>query len=558
MLQDEGTERLLLLTRGVLTGASAMELRAVLLAAAQAQTWRSAQLTLQEVAQSTAALRTMGNMLLPRLEEASVEESMAAAMLAQGGSVAQLTQELEDALQPLSAGPIVRCLTLSMSTQVFCCLHVYYIVPAWNITQAMFSLYFVSISELHDMRVNAASQGWVCCVMNCVWYMQGSDEAGQMLPSIPRRDSLNAQDASASDGAMLTGNSESTPLNGILRDSGSKMAPTDGSSIQTLRSFDVADSATLNDAPVSISADPSRALTVTEELRFADCSECSLDNAADAANWLILRSIDDSEEAMLISEGDALCFGESDAWRRQEEEAEELLPRPEWRQAPTVTVLDGPPVPPLDGSLISTLGPGRQICNVLDVVAQAVAPVKKLCDVVGVELVLLSSSLLLTVNQLLGRSSGSPSLPGAVRERSLQHGTLISVANADSAGRAISHVLDASLQRLGKKGRLLVDIHGGSETNVQVLIADTGTEMLSELIGGGSTRPAGHSAQDAMERMSIGMPVGSGEMGIRIAERLLRENGGSVAVGSWKFDDKEYVRTTVTFQAGSDLSVVAQ
>ena len=184
MLQDAGTERLLLLTRGVLTGASAMELRAVLLAAAQAQTWRSAQLTLQEVAQSTAALRTMGNMLLPRLEEASVEESMAAAMLAQGGSVAQLTQELEDALQPLSAGPTVRCLTLSMSIQVFCCLHVHYMVPAWSITQAMFSLHFVSISELHGIRVNTSSQGWGCCVMSCVWYMQGTDEAGQMLPSI--------------------------------------------------------------------------------------------------------------------------------------------------------------------------------------------------------------------------------------------------------------------------------------------------------------------------------------------------------------------------------------
>lgn len=107
ILQNSDMERLLLLTGGVLTGASAMELRAVLLAVAQVQTWRSAQLTLQEVAQSTAALRTMGHMLLPRLEGASVEESMAAAMLAQGGSVAQLTQELEEALQPLSGGSTV-------------------------------------------------------------------------------------------------------------------------------------------------------------------------------------------------------------------------------------------------------------------------------------------------------------------------------------------------------------------------------------------------------------------------------------------------------------------
>jgi hypothetical protein len=103
VLNDKDMERLLLLTGGVLTGASAMELRAVLLAAAQMQTWRSAQVTLQELAQSTAAIRTMGHMLLPRLEEASVEESMAAGMLAQGGSLAQLAQELEEALQPLSS-----------------------------------------------------------------------------------------------------------------------------------------------------------------------------------------------------------------------------------------------------------------------------------------------------------------------------------------------------------------------------------------------------------------------------------------------------------------------
>lgn len=114
VLRDSDMERLLLLTGGVLTGASAMELRAVLLAAAQLNSWRSAQLTLQEVAQSTAALRTMGHMLLPRLEGASVEESMAAAMLEQGSCVAQLTQELEEALHPLSG-------TSSVRLSLICC-----------------------------------------------------------------------------------------------------------------------------------------------------------------------------------------------------------------------------------------------------------------------------------------------------------------------------------------------------------------------------------------------------------------------------------------------------
>lgn len=274
-----------------------------------------------------------------------------------------------------------------------------------------------------------------------------------------------------------------------------------------------------------------------------------------------------------MSEGDDLNFGESDAWRRchAEEAAAELLPRPAW-QAPVVTMMNVPQNQ--QSSLLAAVEPGRQLCCVLDVVAQAVAPVKKLCDVVGVELVLLSSALLTTVEQLLGRSSGMPALPASGSDRhGVQAGgeaggersTLISVQSADSAGRAISHVLDASLQRVGKKGRVLVDINGGCEAKVEVLIADTGTQVLAELMGdevfgddsSGGT-PSGQSAQDAIERVSIGLPVGSGVMGMRIAERLLRENGASVAVGSWMFDDEEYVRTTVTFQAGEELNILGQ
>lgn len=396
--------------------------------------------------------------------------------------------------------------------------------------------------------------------------MQAGDGAYRVLPSMPRRSSNDALTTS-NNPSVLTDASTRSPWGPEPADS-TAMAAADGMSVQVISSIDVAESAVLGGAPVAIPAQPSRKHAAGDELRFANCNECSLDSrqggAEDAANWLILRSIDDSEAAMLMSEGDALCFGESDAWRRQEQEAAELLPRPAWRHSPAVTVLGDSQG--LNSKLMPAAGSSRQLCSVLDVVAQAVAPVKKLCDVVGVELVLLSSSLLVTVNKLLGGSSGVAALPGGGSDSAVQPSdTLISVASADSAARAISHVLDASLQRVRRKGRVLVDIYGGSEMKVQVLIADTGREMLSDLTGvaafgddasdvsrGTACR---QTAQDAIERMSIGLPVGGGVMGIQIAERLLQENGASVTVGSWMFKDEEYVGTTVTFQAGAELSL---
>ena len=148
------------------------------------------------------------------------------------------------------------------------------------------------------------------------------------------------------------------------------LTATDGLSVQSIRSYDVAESAVLGEAAVPIPAEPSGPRLAGDELRFADCSECVLDSrqggADDAANWLILRSIDDSEEAMLMSEGDDLNFGESDAWRRgHAEQLAELLPRPAWRQAPAVTVVGAPQGQ--HGSLMAAVGPARQLCCVLDV-----------------------------------------------------------------------------------------------------------------------------------------------------------------------------------------------
>jgi hypothetical protein len=124
VLSGPDDERLLLLTAGVLSGACAMELRAVLLAASQAQRQRSVRTKISELHESASAMRTVGEMLLPRLREATLESSMAKAMVVQGSNVSQLARELEDALQPSAS-----------SAQVSASLVVQLVVDGWGCMQ---------------------------------------------------------------------------------------------------------------------------------------------------------------------------------------------------------------------------------------------------------------------------------------------------------------------------------------------------------------------------------------------------------------------------------------
>lgn len=103
--RDEGT---LLTAAHGLSNVSAMELRAVLLAATQAQRARRMQSTLDDLRQSTSAMRTMGKLLTPRLQARSVERDIAGVMLTQGAAVAELAQELESALEPVTSEASVR------------------------------------------------------------------------------------------------------------------------------------------------------------------------------------------------------------------------------------------------------------------------------------------------------------------------------------------------------------------------------------------------------------------------------------------------------------------
>lgn len=104
--------RLLLLCAGALSGACSMELRSVLLVAAQAAQRGDVAAALEEIRDSTATIRTLGHLLRPRLDGGTVEASVTDAMLTQSANVSALARELEAALLPLSADPAVRSLIL--------------------------------------------------------------------------------------------------------------------------------------------------------------------------------------------------------------------------------------------------------------------------------------------------------------------------------------------------------------------------------------------------------------------------------------------------------------
>jgi signal transduction histidine kinase len=86
-----------------LTSVCAMELRAVLLAATHSQRAQSMQTTLHELRQSTTTMRTMAELLTPRVEPESIEGDIASTMLTQGKHVQLLAREMESALQPAAA-----------------------------------------------------------------------------------------------------------------------------------------------------------------------------------------------------------------------------------------------------------------------------------------------------------------------------------------------------------------------------------------------------------------------------------------------------------------------
>jgi hypothetical protein len=96
-----------------------MELRAHLLTAARAQHAKTMQSTLQEIHESSSTMRTMGALLVPRLERSSIERDLAKAMLVQGESLSDLVFELESALLPLTAGQNVRALARRSSYSDF-------------------------------------------------------------------------------------------------------------------------------------------------------------------------------------------------------------------------------------------------------------------------------------------------------------------------------------------------------------------------------------------------------------------------------------------------------
>jgi hypothetical protein len=126
----------------------------------------------------------------------------------------------------------------------------------------------------------------------------------------------------------------------------------------------------------------------------------------------------------------------------------------------------------------------------------------------------------------------------------------------ENASRALSHVLDASMQRIGRRGRVEVAICqralGCSSKErrcdvIEVRVSDTGVNAVEELqpwieaaegpVGGrclgeraAAQLKAEQSAAEAMDRVKAGLPVGSGSMSLRIAEGFIAGFGGSLSV----------------------------
>ena len=108
VLDSTEDEALLVQAASGLSAACAMELRAMLLLAQDEQRTRSMRSALIDLRESTITMRTAGALLTPRLAPASVEQDLADVMLSQGGNVSLLTRELEAALAPHAASPLVR------------------------------------------------------------------------------------------------------------------------------------------------------------------------------------------------------------------------------------------------------------------------------------------------------------------------------------------------------------------------------------------------------------------------------------------------------------------
>eukprot|EP00892_Ulva_mutabilis_P011921 jgi/Ulvmu1/9100/UM005_0195.1 len=456
-LAEPAAMRLLLLTAGVLSGACAMELRSVLLTAAQVTQRANMSAALEEIRDSTATMRTLGHMLRPRLgDAAAVESSITDAMLTQSAHVAALARELEEALQPLSVDNTVRTA---------------------------------------GTRITA-----------------GAEQATPLAALFPQRAALGA-----SAGALA-------PLPAAAPAASGSTIP----------------------APVPLGQSSGAAAARSAADRL-------LGPSVEDSQWMVLRSIDDYEEAGLMSEGDALSFGESDDWRPTSAgRAVSLLPRPVRRRAAAnrsaADASQADESSDCEDAAVAMVPPApMRLCNALDVVGRALLPVVKLCDAVGVELVMLSSALLAHMDGLVG---GRRRPAAAVRVEA-HEGVVMRVADADSAARAISHALDSSMQRVAERGRMMVDVAaeggdgGDAAGRVHVTIADTGVAAWTGEAPGGA--PA-QCAQDAMQRLRAGQPVGSGETALRIAQRFAQQSGGVLSVGRWRHEDAEYIRTVITFR----------
>lgn len=564
--------RLLLLTAGVLSGACSMELRSVLLAAAQAAQRADVAAALEEIRDSSATLRTLGHLLRPRLDGGSVEASVADAMATQSANVSALARELEAALQPLSADHTVRgCHMHGVHARMCECNRCLLLRVACTV------MHEASTSRVIIIRPWPLRSSCVLCwtaalfsecegsVCTCVWNIRSQlglfAAAGRS--ALTRGRGLQVGHASAAripDAAAPQ--RLHTPQHGL----GAPSPPFALGAPPTLRT--AAGAQPQPAAPATAIAAvgaPGAPLGGGAATGAAPLGRHGRAHEPPASQWMVLRSIDETEEAGLMSEGDALSFAESDAWRPVHKPVG-LLPRPVWRveedpaaaepvraDVSRAAGVEGVPVAAaveggekVAGAVAVVPPVPTHLCNVLEVVARALVPVQKLCEAVGVELVMLSSALAAHVDVVVGRRRTATAGRGHVRHEAV----LMRVADADSAQRAISHALDSAVQRASADGRVLVGVEqdggaGGAPARVRVTIADSGVGEWADAWEAGA---AAQSAQAAMQRLGEGKAAGGGGTALWLAERFVLAGGGALRVGRWRHADAEYVRTVLTFR----------
>ena len=359
--------------------------------------------------------------------------------------------------------------------------------------------------------------------------------------------------------------------------------------------------------------------------------------------WLVLRSIDDAEGQQLVEEAERFPVPRDFVPRRARTSRQRHRPpaqhaasRKQFKQpgrlrkpVPAEIVVPSSMSSPKDrnedvqNSADVQLAPsgsrarGVQ-CSMLAVLAKALKPMVTRCKALGVDLQCFPAALTFlvwpvaagsaakrsssaqTMSQLengcegKGEHAQSPAAGTSQQSIGTAEAPLMAVVAAEAAGQALSHVLDASMQRVGANGQVHVKIcHSDADAaaeqhsscqeqkhTVDVIVRDSGAAAAADELAQFASAPVhnadssnghrhskgaetkqhkvGSDAQTAIQRLQAGLPIGSGFASLQIAQQLLQGQGAALSVSLDNAHDAsadsqaaaaQWVQTTVSFPA---------